>query len=71
MDITAPNTRDSYKDVFASSSYKLTFYTPGNNNWNTSETNNSWKLEIIGYNGDLDNINLESTTDTLFVKSVN
>ena len=68
---TALNTRDSYNDVFASTSYKLTFYTPGQNPWNTSETNNSWKLEQIGYNGDLSSINLESTTDTLFVKSVN
>ena len=56
-------------DVYASTTYKLTFYGPGKHPWNTLETiNNSCTLETVGT---LAAATLSTKTDTRFVKSVN
>ena len=55
-----------FTDVYASTTYKLTFSAPGQNPWNTSEVNNSWTLETVGTVGTLAVAPLSSTTDTLF-----
>ena len=66
-----PNDYSFFTDVYASTTYKLTFHAPGQNPWNTSETNNSWKLETLGTVGTLSSVHLSSTIYTPFVKSIN